>query len=294
MGGRKADATVPGGLAFDEKEKAFAFAAGGDVIRVPLATNPHALREATYAVWVKVPQPFANLGWLVCQYPDHGWSRAVTLNDYRLGHVSVTTSQYWDSQLGQAPIGEWIHVAGVWYGDGTATTNNGKSAYSNEELLIIGGRAPNDPAHNSALLVSDVCVFGRALGDEEVRVLYSRGRGKRAHGNGSLLACTEMSFDSSECFEQNYTATSGNSAAIARPDPKEQPIWDEATRLFWCNTGVDAYDLPEGGKWQQEFRAAVEQAAPAVNNRVLVPNHSDSEPAGAGRRLARLPSDPDK
>lgn len=297
-----ADAEVPSGVEFDDAEKAFVFTAGGDVIRVPIATNPHVLREATYAVWVKVPKPFANLGWLICQYPDHGWSRAVTLNDYRLGHISVTTSRFWDAELGPAPIGEWLHVAGVWHSDGSATvylngvrggtaavTNNGKSAYCSEELLLIGGRAPNDSAHNSAMLVSDVCIFGRALRDEEVQVLHGRGRCKRSTGNGGL-AQTEMSYDSLECFPVPLD----NSVAIARPDAKEQPVWDDATRLFWCNTGVDAYDLPEGGAWQKEFRVALEQAAPAVNSRVLVRNRSDPREPGSGRRLAAHPSDPDK
>merc|ERR1719424_672895 len=128
----------------------------------------------------------------MCQYPDYGWSRALTLNDYRLGHISVTTSQYWDSELGQAPLGEWIHVAGVWHCNGTATVylngvrgataaaQNGKSANCTDEVLIIGGRSPHDQAHNSALLVSDVCVFGRALGDEEVRKLHGYGRASEA------------------------------------------------------------------------------------------------------------------
>lgn len=312
------DAIVPSGVQFDEAEKAFVFAACGDVITVPLKTNPHFLTEVTYALWVKVRNTFANLAWLMCQYPDYGWSRALTLNDYRLGHISVTTSQYWDSELGQAPLGEWIHVAGVWHCNGTATVylngvrgatavaQNGKSANCSDEVLLIGGRSPHDQAHNSALLVSDVCVFGRALGDEEVRKLHSYGRASEALDPGSLVL-SEVSLSTT------ISASAGKLSCSSASKP--EPIWDEATSLFWCNTRVNAYDLPDGSKWQQEFRTALEEATPAledhpagyaeqgvlappppINRRILMRNGSDVPPPGAvpPRVLAKNPSDPDK
>lgn len=300
-----ANAIVPSSVEFDTSEKAFAFTTGGDVIRVPLATNPQVLRETTYAVWVKVRRPCANLGWIISQSPDHGWSRALTLHDYRLGHISVTTSKYWDSLLGQAPIGEWLHVAGVWHRDGTATvylngkrggttvTNNGKSANCSEEQLLIGGRCPHDQAHNSAILVSEVAVFSRALRDEEVRLLHGQGRTLKALDQRSLVL-SEMSFNA---FEGG--GGYGGAADVGkRTNPQEvngEPTWDEATRLFWCSTGIDVQDLPNGGQWQNDFRIAQEQARAAVDSRVLVRHSSDDGPAPpAVRRLARHASDPDK
>lgn len=317
----KKDATVPSTVKFDDAEKAFVFTTGGDVITVPLATNPYVLKETTYAVWVKARTGCANLAWIMCQNPDYGWSRALTLNDYRLGHISVTTSQYWDSKLGQAPIGVWIHVAGVWHSDGTATvylngvrgattvTNNGKRAHCSEEQLIIGGRSPHDPAHNSAMLVSDVCVFRRALDDEEMQLLYSRGRTLEALEHGSLVL-TERSLNTLGCIEQ--TASAAKCASPSSALVNMEPIYDEATGLFWCNTGIDPHDLPDGGKWQEEFRTAVKAAKPKVlqprvlvrtgsdtpapggDSRALVRNGSDGPQPGAGRRLALHPSDPDK
>lgn len=311
--GSQHDAIVPSGVEYNQTEKAFSFAAGGDVIKVPLATNPHALREATFAVWTKVGEAFANLGWLLCQYPDHGWSRALTLNDYRLGHVSVTTSQYWDSKLGQAPLGEWLHVVGVWYSDGTATvylngvrgavasTNNGKSADCQGELLVIGGRAPHDPAHNAAILVADVCVFDRALRTDEVRLLHARGRTSKAMKGGSaVLAELSLNPQGGMDVKGKRGNTSATSVAVELDaDENEEPVWDHATGLFWCNSGVDAYDVPEGGRWQHEFRLALEAAKPEAASRVLGRKVSDQTRLPEmrlpdGRRLARNPSDPDK
>lgn len=296
--GNKADAIVPSSVTFDDKERAFAFSKGGDVIRVPLATNPQALKEVTYSVWVKKRRACANLGWILCQYPDYGWSRAVTMNDYRLGHVSVTTSQYWDSKLGQAPLDEWMHVVGIYHSDGTAsvymnghrgettTAKNGKCANYSDEELVIGGRSSHDAAHNSALLIADVCVFGRALSNEEVQLLYSQGRATEALEHGRLVL-TELSLNTLGCIEQPIEKR------VSKPDIDGQPMWDERTKLFWCNTGVDAHDLPEGGKWQHEFRSALEDANPAVSDRVLSRNTSDPPPS-KGRFLVRNSSDPDK
>lgn len=298
--GQDLDAEVPSGVEFVDTEKAFKFSVGGDVIRAPIATNPHVLREVTYTVWVKV-RKLANLAWIICQYPDHGWSRALTLNDYRLGHVSVTTSRYWDSQLGQPPLNQWIHVAGVWHSDGTATvymngvrgetavTNNGKSADCSDEQLIIGGRSSRDPAHNSAVLVSDVCIFNRALSDGEVQLLHSRGRAT----NDSVDYEQVLTLTEAERLDQN-SQLHPTAEALTRTALNEEPTWDDASGLFWCNTGVDPHDLPEGSKWQDDFRKIVQEAKTTVKSRVLVRHGSDVPPPTAGRRLARNPSDPDK
>lgn len=104
------------------------------------------------------------------------------------------------------------------------------------------------------------------------------------------------------------------------------PVWDEATKRFWCKTGVNAYDLPDGSEWQRTFRsvhasskrarsasagtrtdasdlsgARSSSSSSSVTARKgpLLPHASDT-PAGPrrvvapGRRLASFPSDPDK
>mmetsp|Transcript_89668 Transcript_89668/g.141572 ORF Transcript_89668/g.141572 Transcript_89668/m.141572 type:complete len:460 (+) Transcript_89668:56-1435(+) len=298
-GSGRLDATVPNGVQFDDIHKAFVFEAGGDVISAPLATNPQVLREVTFAIWVKVHTPFVNLGWLLCQYPDYGWSRALTLNDYRLGHVSVTTSQYWNSEIGPAPVNEWLHVVGIWFDDGSATVylngmrgattvaRNAKSADSSKELLIIGGRSPHDSAHNPAVMVSDVCIFDRALEAKEVRLLHSLGR-PSAHPR----VLTEIDLNAARHLHD--AASMAKTKAPSDPD-REEPIWCDKTKLFWCKTKVNAYDVPDGGEWQRDFRLALERAKPAVTGRVLCRNTSESDtPPSRGRVLARAPSDPDK
>lgn len=298
-GSGRLDATVPSGVQFDDIQKAFVFEAGGDVISAPLATNPLALREVTFSVWVKVHTPFVNLGWLLCQYPDYGWSRALTLNDYRLGHVSITTSEYWNSEIGPAPIDEWLHVVGMWFEDGSATVylnglrgattiaRNAKSADSSKELLIIGGRGPHDSAHNPAVMVSDVCIFNRALESREVRLIHSLGR-PSAHPGLSVL--TEIDLNASRSL---HDSTSALKAAAVSSSDCEEPVWCEKTKLFWCRTKVNAYDLPDGGEWQRDFRLAMDRAKPS--GRSLSRNTSEIEtPPSRGRVLARAPSDPDK
>mmetsp|Transcript_16084 Transcript_16084/g.56013 ORF Transcript_16084/g.56013 Transcript_16084/m.56013 type:complete len:522 (+) Transcript_16084:98-1663(+) len=329
-------ARVPSGVRFDEDEKAFFFSEGGDVISTPLATNPWALRSVTYSAWVKVPTEPKNLAWLLCQSPDYGWSRALTLNDYRLGHVSIATSRYWDSGLGKVPVGEWCHVVGVWCcdaecnvylngvrGEGT-TANNGKSADSGE-TLFIGGRSPKDTAHNAANYVSDVAIWGRALSEAEVQVLYRCGR---PSGPGFFSDCLaggerpgeeDFDFDRavSVCSATGGGSTAGNRteqllrspqrvpnspSCPASPARELPPIWEEATGLFWCSTGLSAYDIPDGDEWQQTFREAVKSSQVTVQRRSLQRNTSDTPTPGAEpstasrprRTLARHPSDPDQ
>jgi len=80
------------------------------------------------------------------------------------------------------------------------------------------------------------------------------------------------------------------------------PVWDDVTRLFWCETKVNAYDLPDGREWQLEFKEIMKNCSPTVttkrSTRQLGRHVSDAPtPSMAGRpgrRLARFPSDPDK
>jgi len=174
--GGQPDAVVPLDVEFDSAERAFQFSAGGELISVPIATSR--LQEATFAIWVKVTAPFprGNFGWVLSQAPDYTWSRALTLNDFRLGRVSMTTSRYWDSQLGSAAVGRWLHLAGVWHEGGSCTAflngaagatseaRNGRGSDPNERLMI-GGRDHRDQCHNAAVAVADVRVYSRALAE---------------------------------------------------------------------------------------------------------------------------------
>ncbi|CAK0838262.1 unnamed protein product [Prorocentrum cordatum] len=284
------DAVVPLEIEFDRAERAFLFPAAGELISisVPIATS--LLPEATFAIWVKVLEPFsgANFGWVLSQAPDYSWSRALTLNDFRLGHVSMTTSQYWDSQLGRAGAGRWLHLAGVWRKEGRCTpflngaagaTCQGRAGRGSDpgERLMVGGRDHGDQFHNAAVAVSDVCVYSRALSEAEVERLFRRGRG--GAGGGAHVGA-------------------GATPRAAREGAA--PMWDEESGLFWFPAGVALHELPDGRVWQHEFRSAMAecQSAPEVAKRSLQRHASDDNgplPTGARvRQLAQHPSDPEK
>lgn len=310
-------AEVPESIEFDEEEKAFVFSEGGDVISVPLATNPYALQSVTYMAWFKLLRdPGKNLAWVLCQSPDYGWSRAVTLNDYRLGHVSVATSIYWNSGLGHAPINEWAHVAGVWTsqtectaylngvrGETCSVANNAKSADIAGEVFLIGGRAPKDMMHNAAVKISDVTVFGRALSDADVQFLYRSGRPssdqRLADPLLSSMSRTETDLDSDAALAA-FSPMSRAPTAV-RQASKEPPVRDATSGLFWYPTGVDLNDLPDGFEWQRHFREVQGSTVQDVTakRKVLARHPSDapdpSADASKGHRaLARSPSDVDK
>merc|ERR1712232_1448789 len=61
--------------------------------------------------------------------PDFGWSRAISLNDGRLGGTSITkggTNGRWNSGLKIAPKNGWILVAATYAENGTcAAWKNG-------------------------------------------------------------------------------------------------------------------------------------------------------------------------
>jgi len=184
------NATVPPTVQFNKAEKAFQFTKGGDVVSVNLPTNPNVMQKCTYELWVKLTSaPGGNMGWVMAQTPDYSWSRAITLNDARLGKVSMTVGGGWDSGVGAAPVGEWLHVVAVWDQGGTSTvymngkkgkkqktsTKNGAGS-SKSESLSIGGRANKDASHNTPTLISDVRVYNRMLTDAEVTKLFQYGR----------------------------------------------------------------------------------------------------------------------
>lgn len=288
---RYPDAVVPKGIRCDDQETALVFSEGGDVISVPLATSM--MPEVSFAVWVKVLSPFpaGNLAWILTQAPDYNWSRALVLNDFRLGYVSITTSKYWDSQLGRAPVGSWIHVAGVWRKGGGCSAylngvcgaigeaNTGRGSHP-QECLVIGGRQSADTSHNAAVAIAEVRAYSRALTDAEVAQLSRQSPG----GGIDILA-----------------------PPVGHDLPQLSPHWDDQAQLFWFPSGIFLHDLPDGHQWQREFQGfqhqAFERSKPssdiAPRRRVLQAHASDSgEPLSLvstrSRRLVQHPSDPDK
>merc|ERR1711963_353260 len=113
------------------------------------------------------------------QFGDYGWSRALTISDYRLGHVGQTPGHF-QSGLGSFPTDTWQVLVGTWTQGGACQTflqgtsgnprtcRNGAGTDSNEKL-IIGGRGETDAGHNpDSIDISDVLVFNRILNTDEI------------------------------------------------------------------------------------------------------------------------------
>lgn len=337
--GRPQAAVVPPGVEFDNTERAFVFASGGDVVTAPVASHPPAQPSVSFAMWVKCVEELSNLAWLMSQgpAPDFGWSRALTLNDYRLGYISMTVGRYWDSGLGRPPLGQWFHVAGVWHEDGTAIpylngipgeqTIIGQDRnifpHQVDEFLCIGGRGPRDGAHNATVKVSDVCAFGRALSSEEVLQLYQAG-----HSVQNTNSPVRSIFGVDEVPDVNMLTPRNAKplpmeeqpsppSPLLPPSEKEawqprkrgltdaDPDWDEKMGLFWCNTGVSAYDIPDGDEWAGQFQARIMESHASMrgehSGRPRQHRGDSPEPTGPTsptarqrRKLVRFPSDEDK
>lgn len=156
-------------MLWNATEKGFGFSTGGATITVPIATNPNTYDQVTYEAWFKLPSavPSGNNGWLMAQSPDYGWSRAITLNDNRLGLVSVTPSS--SGINAQPSVDAWHHVVGVWdqggpshvfldgvKGAANTNVNNGAGTDAGEILNIGGAAQPRHVAcgaHESLLVL---------------------------------------------------------------------------------------------------------------------------------------------
>ena len=58
---------------------------------------------------------------------DHGWSRAITINDPRLSKfegISITSGAGWQNTLPKPPINQWFHVAAAWAEETAAPGRN--------------------------------------------------------------------------------------------------------------------------------------------------------------------------
>jgi len=171
---------VPGSASFHEGYVHLS----GTAITAPLQTNPNVMQSATYVIRLRVPTIPSNLGWVMSQFPDFGWSRALTISDYRLGHVGQTPGHF-QSGLGSFPTDTWQVLVGTWTQGGACQTflqgtsgnprtcSNGAGTVSNEKL-IIGGRGETDAGHNPGSIdISDVLVFNRILNTDEINFITS-------------------------------------------------------------------------------------------------------------------------
>merc|ERR1719204_2225506 len=174
------EVNVPGSASFHEGYVHLS----GTAITAPLRTNPNYMQSVTYVIRLRVPTIPSNLGWVMSQFPDHGWSRALTISDYRLGTVGQTPG-YFGSGLGSFLTDSWQVLVGTWTQGGACRTilqgtsgntricSNGAGNDSNEKL-IIGGRGETDAGHNPGSIdISDVLVFNRVLNNDEIKFITS-------------------------------------------------------------------------------------------------------------------------
>jgi len=181
------NAYVPLGVTYDKTQYAFKFEQGGEVIEVDLKTNPNVFKEVTFECWAKAIK-YAGNGWLVAQGPEYGWSRAIAINDARLGDVGTTVGKDWKSGLSKPVVDEWFHLVGTFVQGGASTvylngekgavnpvTINGKGD-SKIEQLLIGGLKRLGEDYNMETMISDVRVYNRVLDKNEVQTLFKIGR----------------------------------------------------------------------------------------------------------------------
>ena len=156
-----------------------------------LSTSPHHLPSATYVIRLRVTQIPTTRGWVMSQSPDHGWSRALAINDQRLGYVGQTPG--FDSTLGQVPVGSWIVLIGIWTQNGNCQTwlhgsagqarTCSSGSGTNAETLVIGGRNVDDSHNPNTIDISHALVYNRAITDAEVAQITD------SLSSGSLLCC---------------------------------------------------------------------------------------------------------
>ena len=48
-------------------------------------------KNITFEIWVKFKKKPENVAWVLSQAPDYSYSRAIAVNDHRLGLVGITS-----------------------------------------------------------------------------------------------------------------------------------------------------------------------------------------------------------
>lgn len=151
---------------------------GGTGLYAMLPTSPNDMPAVTYVVRFRVQEEPSNKGWIMSQYPDYGWSRALAISDSRLGYIGSTPGNF-DSTLGRVTPNKWHILAGTWTQNGSCRTwldsvpgaertcSNGDG--SSNESLIIGGRQLFDDGHNPGSIdISHALVYRRALDQKDI------------------------------------------------------------------------------------------------------------------------------
>merc|ERR1719245_52700 len=262
------EVNVPGSASFHEGYVQLS----GTAITAPLQTNPNVMQSATYVIRLRVPTIPSNLGWVMSQFPDYGWSRALTISDYRLGHVGQTPGHF-QSGLGSFPTDSWQVLVGTWTQGGACqtflqgTSGNSRSC-SNErgtdssEKLIIGGRGETDGNHNpQSIDISDVLVFNRVLNTDEINFITSTlSEPKRCpaetfcDADGFQLAMQFSSnsifnFDSNYWTDETLLGTSGE--GISNKDGKYKAFNElRATEIKICAVSCVTLTIPDSHSGQ--------------------------------------------
>jgi len=150
-----------------------------------------------------------------------------------------------------------------------------------------------------------VALFKQGLGNESARGDASPGSAGGQGGRRSLKAqLSNASEDDMSSFAgglpasapQNAIVASSSSSTPALSLVKAPATWDEDSRLFWVDTGVNAYDIPDGSTWQQEFKLALHKSETPkedTGNTSSQPSSPGLRPKGQ-RRLVYQSSDPSK
>ena len=152
----------------------------GTALSVALPTHPKVLKSVTYVLRFRVPSVPNNLGWVMSQSPDFGWSRAIAISDSRLGKVGQTPGHF-EPGLGTIEPGSWNVLIGTWTQGGicqtwlngvpgkTRTCQNGDNQSGNS-VLIIGGRGVTDGGHNPPMIdISHALVYERVIANDEIK-----------------------------------------------------------------------------------------------------------------------------
>ena len=176
------DAAVPKvGVSFSEGNFHFS---GRAVVTAPIKTNPNALQSVSYEAWVKIASITKGVhGYIVSQYPDYGYSRALVVTDTRSGNAggpAITPPRSW----GHKPVtpSEWIHLVGCWTQGGMSNVYvNGVmgmeqsvstgAGNSDAEVLIIGGHSTGSTLNHKDSYISSVRVYSERLSDAQVALL---------------------------------------------------------------------------------------------------------------------------
>mmetsp|Transcript_29994 Transcript_29994/g.54654 ORF Transcript_29994/g.54654 Transcript_29994/m.54654 type:complete len:339 (-) Transcript_29994:145-1161(-) len=123
------------------------------------------------------------------------------------------------------------------------------------------------------------------------------------HAGSNLDTTAEGDVSAAEDATSENMEGDSSAQRMCNVEPEQGMLtWSEGEQHFWCDTGVNLEDIPDGGIWQQEFRVKLQGAAPSATRRTqrtLKVCRSVAEPPDSveastpSRSLSRNPSDPE-